>query len=428
MSGKTDEALGSRMASFDHVYPEIGTDGTPYDYYAKIRSEAIETGRYVGWSQKHGGFWVVMGYQECVEVARHAETFSNREATFPPYPLEEPFMIATQDDPEHSVLRAMVNRPFNPAGVKQYEPLIRENVNLLLDGVIADGKADLAKIIARPIPAMVTALLVGLPAEEGPKFSRWVRSLAERHVLDEDQANSDTSEMYDYLNATIKTRRSNPGHDVLSQVAQAEYEGRQFTDEELRGFCTLLMVGGIDNSSRLLGSMLWRLGVDKDLRSKLLREPTLIPSAVQEFLRFYSPAHIVRLVTHDTEFHGASMKKGSFVLQAYPIANRDPRMFPEPDTFDPGRTPNIHVGLGIGIHRCLGAHLVSLEARIVLEEFIKRLPEFKIDESIGAKWMTGQVGGMVSVPVTFAAGSPVGKTDGKQRRAVEAWLADAQGA
>jgi cytochrome P450 len=274
---------------------------------------------------------------------------------------------------------------------------------------------------------MVTALLVGMPAEEGPKFSRWVRALAETHVVDADKAKADTAEMYEYFDETIKQRRRNPGQDVLSQVAQTDYEGRQFTDTELRGFCTLLMVGGIDNSSRLLGSMLWRLGWDTSLRSKLVRDSSLIPSAVQEFLRYYSPAHIVRYAMEDVEFHGAGIKKGSYLLQAYPVANRDPRTFSEPDTFNPGRTPNVHLGLGIGIHRCLGAHLISLEARVVLEEFIKRLPEYEIDESIGAKWMTGQVGGMVSVPVKFTVGKPLGKADGTQKRAVEAWLVDARG-
>ena len=414
------------IENFDHTNTELGSDGTPYDYYRGLLSEANETGNYFGRSKMHGGFWVALGYSECNEIARLANVFSNREATFPAYAMQERFMISSFDDPEHKIQRAIVNKSFGPAGVKQYEDLIRQNINLLIDGVIESGRADLGKVIARPIPALVTALLVGLPAEDGPKFSRWVASLAERHIMDAEEANASTTEMYECFDSTIVDRKNNPGYDILSQVIRATYDGRNFTHEELRGFFTILMVGGIDNTARLLGSMLWHLGWDKDLRARLLAQPELIPSAVQEFLRCYSPAHIVRQATRDIEFHGASIKKDDFVLMAYPIANRDPRAFPDPDKLILDRTPNLHLGLGIGVHRCLGAHLIALEGRVVLEEFLKRLPDYAIDETLGAKWMSGQVAGMVSVPVTFAPGTVLRGHEGGQKRGVEAWLSDAQ--
>lgn len=421
-----NKSSGPRIEAFDHVHTELGSDGTPYENYCALLSEAKQTGRYFGWSKQHGGFWVIFGHSECIEIARQADAFSNREATFPAYAMQERFMISSFDDPEHKIQRAIVNSSFNPNSVKQYESLIRKNVNLLIDGVIESGKADLAQVMARPIPALVTALLVGLPPEDGPKFSRWVASLAERHVLDAEEADEATTEMYSCFDSTIIARQANPGQDVLSQVIQATYGGRKFTHEELRGFFTILMVGGIDNSARLIGSMLWHLGWDRDLRSQLVEHPELVPAAVQEFLRFYSPAHIVRQANRDIEFHGYTIKKDDFVLLAYPIANRDPRAFPDPDRFMPSRTPNLHLGLGIGIHRCLGAHLIALEARIVLEEFLKRLPEYSIDENLGAKWMTGQVAGMVSVPARFTPGSPLSRQDGGQKRGVDAWLTNAQ--
>lgn len=416
----------SRVEAFDHVHTELGPDGTPYDTYRKLLSEAEETGRYIGWSKNYGGFWVVFGHTECVEIARQADAFSNREATFPAYAMQERFMISSYDDPEHKIQRAIVNSSFSPNSVKQYDSLIRENVNLLIDGVIESGRADLAKVLAKPIPALVTALLVGLPAEDGPKFSRWVASLAERHILDAEDADAATTEMYSCFDSTILERQENPGQDLLSQVIQATYEGRKFTHEELRGFFTILMVGGIDNSSRLIGSMLWHVGWDTDLRSRLTANPALIPSAIQEFLRFYSPAHIVRQAKRDLTFHGVAIKKDDFILLAYPVANRDPRTFSDPDKFLPDRTPNLHLGLGIGIHRCLGAHLIALEARIVLEEFLKRLPKYEIEEEPGAKWMSGQVGGMVSVPARFTPGTPLIEQHGGQKRGVEAWLTNAQ--
>ena len=413
------------IEKFDHVHTELGADGTPYAYYRQLLAEAEKTGKYFGKSKMHGGFWVALGHPECTEIARQTDAFSNREATFPAYAMQERFMISSFDEPEHRIQRSIVNRPFNPASVKQYEDTIRQNVNLLIDGVITLGRADLGKVIARPIPALITALLVGLPPEDGPKFSRWVASLAERHVLDSVQADASTAEMYECFDRTIVNRRDNPGEDVLSQVIQSDYDGRKFTHEELRGFFTILMVGGIDNSARLIGSMLWRLGWDNNLRAMLVERPELIPSAVQEFLRCYSPAHIVRQATQDVEFHGASIKKGEFVLLAYPIANRDSRVFADPDQFMVDRSSNVHLGLGVGIHRCLGAHLLALEGKVVLEEFLKRLPDYAIDETVGAKWMSGQVSGMVSVPVTFTPGVALSGQAGEQSRGVEAWLSHA---
>lgn len=414
------------ISRFDHVRPGIGNDGTPYEYYRTIRDRALESGQMVHWCESNGGFWLVLGHEECVDVARDTDHFSNREPTLPRYATSEPFMIAGQDDPDHRAARALVNRPFNPAGVRQYEEMIRDNINLLVDGFIADGEADLARVIAKPIPAMVTAMIMGLPAEEGPRFSRWVADVAEGHLVEPERAARNIAEMYRYFDETVQHHRASPGSDILSYVVHAEVDGRAFSDDELKGFCTLLMVGGIDNTYRLIASMLCHLGRDRDLLRTLADNPELIPSAVQEFLRYYSPACNSRLVRKDVDIHGVSMQAGDMVLNANPIANRDPRVFPDPDTFVLGRSPNNHLGLGIGIHRCLGAHLIALEARIVLEELLQRIPEYSVDESIGPRWSAGFIAGMASVPVKFTPGVPMSIGDGRDKAAVQAWLNDAR--
>jgi cytochrome P450 len=417
-----------KISQFDHVRPVIGADGTPYGYYRAIRDLALEQEQMVHWCESNDGFWLVLGHKECVEIARLPEAFSNREPTLPRYATDEPFMIAAQDDPEHRIARALVNRPFNPVGVRQYEDSVRENVNLLVDGIIADGSADLAKVIAKPIPAMVTALIMGLPAEEGPKFSRWVADVAEGHLIDPEAAAKNIAEMYAYFDETVRRHRANPGTDILSYVINAEVDGRTFNEKELKGFCTLLMVGGIDNTYRLIASMLCHLGRDHDLRRKLVNRPDLIPSSVQEFLRYYSPACNSRLVTRDIEIHGVKMKAGDMVLNANPIANRDPREFDRPDKFIVDRLPNNHLGLGIGVHRCLGAHLITLEAKLVLEEFLRRMPEYEVDEDVGPTWAPGFIAGMSSVPVKFTPGKPAKNSEGRQRAAVQAWLDNARSA
>lgn len=418
---------GPLMRDFDHVEPEIGPDGTPYDYYLRVRDEALANDCMVGWAEKHGGFWVVLGFDEFNELARQPEYFSNREPTFPPYPIKEPFMIVSYDDPEHRLQRGLVNRPFNPVGVKVYEDQIRENVHLLIDGFIADGKADLARIIAKPIPALVTAIIMGLPAEEGPKFARWVAALAETHLMSAEESEASINEMYAYFDETIARYTACPGNDVLSHVVNSEFEGRRFTHDELRGYCTLLMVGGIDNTARLLSAILWRLGWDKPLRERLRAEPELIPAAVKEFLRYYSPACVGRVVAQDVTFHGCEMKAGDLMQCVIPIANRDPRAFPNPDEFRLDRKPNLHLGLGVGTHRCLGAHLITLEAEVLLQEFLARMPDYEIESGADIHWVPGPIAGISSVPVTFEPGKPLHKRGGAQEKAVEAWLADARG-
>jgi cytochrome P450 len=144
------------------------------------------------------------------------------------------------------------------------------------------------------------------------------------------------------------------------------------------------------------------------LRCRLRREPKTIPLAVDEFLRFYSPITIGRLVLKDTTLSGVTMKRGQYVMLMLPIGNRDPRAFPYPDTFIADRSPNKHLALGIGIHRCLGAHILRVELQVVIEEFLKRIPDFELDRSNKAVWMSAQVSGMRRVPIVFEPGKRAG--------------------
>ena len=415
-----------QLRSFDHLHPRLGHDGTPCAYYEALRDEAIARQRYVGWSEVHGGFWAVLGYDEYSEIARNPTAFSNTEPTFPRYGTGEALMIAGQDDPDHRFARALVNSPFGPNGVRIYDDILRDNVNLLIDGFIASGAADVGQLVARPIPAILTALLMGLPAELGPRFMRWCRAISEGFIVDPQAAAADIAEMYAYFEDTITRRQRDGGADILSQVVNAEVDGRKFNHQELLGFCTVLMLGGIDNTKNLLGSVLWRLGWDVDLRARLVRDNSLIPKVINEFLRYYSPAFTARLVVEDIEIGGAQMKKDQMVLLCNPIANRDPRAFEHPDSFIANRSPNRHVGLGLGVHRCLAAHLLTLEAQIVVEEFLARLPAYALDTNRASRWWPGFVSGMGNVPIVFAPRAPRSNVVGNA--GVEAWLSSAQSA
>jgi cytochrome P450 len=225
--------------------------------------------------------------------------------------------------------------------------------------------------------------------------------------------------MYAYFEKNIARRKVDPGTDVLSSVINAEVDGERLTHRELLGFSTVLLIGGIENSAKLIGSALWRLGWDVELRRRLIRHPEILPTAVDELLRYYSPGTIGRIVRRETTIAGCTMKPGQQVMLALPICNRDPREFPHPDALIIDRPNNRHLALGTGLHVCLGGHLIRMEARLVISEFLSRIPDYTIEPGAPLKWTTGQVGGMSRVPIRFEPGARRGAERGK---GVDAWL------
>ncbi|HLW69653.1 MAG TPA: cytochrome P450 [Candidatus Binataceae bacterium] len=429
MSEATAIAAGanghSLYSNFDHIHPPIGPDGTPNAFYEALRDESVEANRPIGWSEAYNGFWVITGYPEVLDAMHNTTAFSNDAVTFPSYGVNEPLMLAGQDDPAHKRARLLVNEPFSPGKVVDFTRLLRDNVNSLIDGIIQSGSADVAKIIGNPVPAILTAVIMGLPAELGPRFFSWTWALSHGSFTDPEAAGVKIKEMYAYFEKVIEDRRANPGEDVLSRVVQAKIDGDYLNQTELLGFCTTLLLGGIDNTSKLIATALWRLAWDLELRHRLTRDPRVIPTAIDEFLRYYAPASVGRLIKEDVTIADVPMKAGQYAMLMAPIANRDPRVFPYPDTLIADRSPNKHLGLGTGIHRCLGAHVLRVESKIVLEEFLKRIPEFELDRSQPSEWAAGQVAGMGTVPIVFEPGEPLSSEP--LNEGVRTWLDHAAG-
>jgi cytochrome P450 len=423
MSANNDIASAggkSLYSHFDHLHPPIGADGTPNAFYEALRDEVLQENRPAGWSEEHGGFWVVAGYPEVFEAMHNTAAFSNANVTFPRYGTSEALMLAGQDDPEHKRARLLVNEPFSPGRVMNFTRMLRENVNSLIDGFIRDGYADVAKTISAPIPALLAAVIMGLPAENGPRLSAWTWALSHEAISDPKVAAPKIKEMYAYFEGVIEERKRNPAEDILSRVVHSRIDGDYLNHDELLGFCTVLLLGSIDNTTKLIGTALWRLAWDFELRHRLIRNPKIIPAAIDELLRYYAPACIGRLIKQEVSIGGIRMKAGQQVMLMLPVANRDPRAFPYPDTLIADRSPNKHLGFGTGIHRCLGAHILRVEAQIVIEEFLARIPLFELDRSKKAAWVPGQVAGMGSVPIVFEPGEPL--SAGSVNCGIQAWL------
>lgn len=391
----------SLFTSFDHHHPVIGPDGTPFQYYEALRDEALRSP--VTWSEAYGGFWVVAGYNECYELMQNHKQLSNAAVTFPAYETGEKsaLMLAGMDEPEHKKYRGLVVGPFSPHQASDTEAALKDMTNELIDAFIADGSTDVAKTIADEVPGRLTALSLGLPVEDGDRYRGWTDAMAHLYLTDPAAAGAVVGEMHAYFSAVIEEKKRNPGDDIVSLVISSELNGERLTDDELLGFCIVLLIGGIENSAKMLSTALWRLAWDVELRRRLIAKPQMMTTAIDEFLRYYTPAGVGRVVLEDMTVGDVAMKKDDVAFLMLPVVNRDPGQFPYPDVFIPDRAPNRHLTLGTGIHRCIGTHLLRVEGRVVLTEFLRRIPDFELDRTRQTRWGTGQVTGMAEVPIVF---------------------------
>lgn len=397
----------SLFDNYDHTTPPIGGDGTPYDFYEAMRDEALEAGRDISWSNAHGGFWVATGYDTVRDIFHDTKNFSNKGVTFPAYAIGEDstLMLAGQDSPEHKKYRRLVQAPFSPQKAAEFTPKLVEMTNTLIDQFIDDGEVDLVKRLTDDVPARMTAVILGIDPEDGDLYRKWVSAMTHLFLTDPELAAQHVAEMDAYFVEMLAHRKKNLGDDVLSTVIQSEVDGERLSDQEIKDFFIVLLLGGVENTSKLLSTMFWRLGWDLELRRRMsrLRGPDLV-IAMDELLRIYPPAWLGRLITEDVEIQGHKMEAGQHVILQLQVANRDPRQFTTPDAIVLDRSPNKHFGLGLGVHRCLGAHLVRYEGQIVAEAMLNRIPEFSLDPRKPASWVSGQVSGMTDVNLVFPPG------------------------
>lgn len=393
-------ACPTGYSDFDHMTAEPD-GGSPYATYRQLRAQCP-----VGRSENYGGFWVVTGYPECYEIMHNPAVFSSRRITFPAFPQDAPMVPIELDPPDHTLYRSLLAPAFSPRRTREiWEDPIRAVTNELIDGFIDSGRCDAYKSLAEPIPCYMGTTLLGVPNEDAPKLLRWVSAVVDNSPSDPDTPMVAMQQQYEYFTAKLDERRQDPsGDDVLSRLIRAEVDGKKLSQEELLGFCLLLLLASIDTTQKAIGSMMWHLATDADLRRELVADPSKIPTVIDEMLRFWSPSQPARLVVQDTELAGHQLKAGDVVLMMVGAANRDEREFPDAETFVPGRSPNRHLTFGAHVHKCIGAHIARLEMRILLEEFLRRIPDFEIDDPSKVRWNPGQVQGYNSVPIRFAPG------------------------
>lgn len=373
----------------------------PRSEYARLRS-----GCPVAHSDRHGGYWTVARYADVYAVAHDHRAFSN-ESNGIPYRADPncPLRPVELDPPDHVLYRTLVNPAFSPSRVAALEPEVRRLATSLLDRLVPAGAGDLAQDFALPLPAMAIGKIMGVPEDELGAFKeityRMVRLSVEGPRAGEQGDGS--TDFVKECTAMIAARRARPGDDFVSMLLDATVEGRPLDDLEILGYLVTLVAAGQDTTAALIGHALVHLGTHPEDQEWLRDDPSRIPDAVEELLRWESPVHVSsRLTREEVEVAGTTIPAGDMVALLWGAANTDPEEFPDAGEVRLDRFPNRHLAFGAGIHRCIGSHLARLEARVALEEALRRLPAFRVDaDEVIPYNLFGVVRGIWFLPATF---------------------------
>jgi cytochrome P450 len=347
--------------------------------------------------------WQVFRYEDVQEVLTDYSRFSS-ENTFGDSLLSN--TLITTDPPDHRKLRNLVNQAFTPRAVARLSDRVTTITQELLDTVKATGRMDVVSDIAFPLPAKIIAEMLGVPAEDWDIFQRWARFGGGENQRSREQAEGAGRnmryEMNDYFLHLLETRRRDPREDLISSLSRAEIDGERLSDQELVSFCFLLLAAGQETTKNLITNAILCLTDHPDSLARLQREPALMPTAIEEVLRYLPPVwFLFRRTLQDVELAGQHIPANQMLLAWTASANRDAAQFPEPERFNIEREPNRHLAFGHGIHFCVGAPLARLEAKVVLPMMLEQLKDLKRVEGVPIGIHTGIVFVIENLPVTF---------------------------
>jgi cytochrome P450 len=370
--------------AFNPLDPALRRD--PFPTYARARREAP--------ALIHSGLPVrlvsVFRYEDCQAILRDAQAWSNDFPVFTQMQGQEGpprrSMLGT-DPPEHTRLRGLVTKAFTPRMIQRLEPRMHEIASQLLDAALEQGDVDLVQALSYPLPVTVIAEIIGIPAADREKFKRWsdeaVASLGLVFLGGHDPERAQRQQrlfdsMREYFIPLAEKRRREPREDLLTGLVQAEHEGSKLDFEEMLSMLVLLLVAGNETTTTLIGNAVLELLAHPGEQKRLREDPALLPSAIEEVLRFASPVQFdPRRATRPTRLHDVEIRENDFVLCWLGSANRDERVFERPESFEIARAKNTHLAFGFGTHYCIGANLARLEARVAIGTLLARTKGFE---------------------------------------------------
>jgi cytochrome P450 len=386
---------------FDHAHPAYNENAPAIWADLRGRCPVAHTDRY-------GGTWLPTRHDDVHAIAYDTEHFSsvgvvvaNAKPEWESAPLGGAPPI-TSDPPVHNFARRILLPAFSPHAISPWEPEIRELCRRLLDSIEAahaPGEVfDAAVEYAQHIPVHVIALMLGLPLADADRFRDYVHDVLEAVDIPAEERQARMQGLGEYLSAHVDAHVESPRDDLIGFLLSATLpDGSPLTREHIVGSIILLLIAGIDTTWSAIGSALLHLGTHADDRDRLVADPSLMPTAIEELLRAYAPVTMARVVSQDVTVGDVTMRRGDWTLLPFPAANLDPAHFDDPHTVDIARAENRHAAFGLGIHRCLGSNLARLELRVAVEEFLARFPSFHVAGDV--RWSVGQVRGPRALPV-----------------------------
>ncbi|NUR91927.1 MAG: cytochrome P450 [Nonomuraea sp.] len=387
---------------FSHVDPTYAAD--PYPIQDELRQKCP-----IAHSDRFGGVWMPTKYEDVASIAYDTDRFTSRAIIVsnvkPPPDLAPVGAVPpiSSDPPFHHEARKLLLPAFTKTKVARQEEMTRQLCHSLIDAFEGRPVVDAAREYAQLIPMRVIADMLGFPQEDWQRFGEFVEGALESINAPQEERIARFTRMSDYLIGQVRDHLDNPRDDLTTYLINAELFGEKLKPEHVVGTMNLLLIAGIDTTWSAIGASLWHLARNPADRERLVADPALVPTAMEEFLRAYAPVTMARLVREDMNWHGVDMKADDWVLLPFPAANRDPEMFERADEVVIDREVNRHVAFGLGIHRCVGSHLARMELRIALEVWLERVPEFSLEDAGAVTWAASQVRGPRHLPLRVGA-------------------------
>jgi len=380
---------------FDHLDPRWIEN--PYPIWETLRAQCP-----IAHTERYRGVYFPSRYEDVRAVAYDTEHFSSRRIIVretPPPRIPAPPI--TTDPPQHRPAKNVLLPAFTPDAIKRHETHARAICRKLIDNFANREGCDVAVDYAQEIPARIIAHMLGLPDDEGDRFRQWIHEILELGITEPAALMKAMGESTKYFQAEVEKRRAQPTDDLISYLTHATIDGAPLSEDHLLGAIRLILIAGIDTTWSAIGACFWHLAQHREDRKRLADDPALIPTAVEEFLRAFSPVTMAREVIKETTINGCPFKPGQMVLLSFPAANRDPAVFPDAERVVIDRKENRHAAFGLGIHRCIGSNLARMEMTVALQEWFRRIPEFRLDPTARVTWSEGTVRGPRRVPVLF---------------------------
>ena len=414
-----DDRSGMTVDCFDHNSTDFARHR--FEWYRDIRQEHGP----VFWSPHYGGFWVVIGLQELSDAAQDWHTFSSKvgveedgiryDGLFAP-PIHSSARLLQDDPPDWTVPRRALAAMFAPPVVAAWRDRIQDLVDACIDRRIESGRIDLVTDLSRPVSAVLSLELAGLPTDDhtevaealsvasnmGPDDPRWAQLAAsmEKEAV--------------RIEAAIDRHETARGPGAITALLNARDGGANLSREHIHDLASLVLAAGLDTTAALIGSTFVALAERPHARQALVGQPDLYGTAIEEFVRYGTPTQgLLRTSTRDVSLGGRQIRRGERVMLCYGAADRDPREFADPDEIVVDRPPGRSVAFGSGIHKCLGIHFARLEFEIVLRAVLARMPDLRVDrDGVVGNSCVGIVAGWVAIPATFTPGPRLGADPG----------------